>query len=88
MEDYLVTTFYVTAVITTGIYFFDEIVNTCSNYLLYKPGIGKLYMKKNPKTRKKNVYVDTERDSFKLQYYKLPSLDTDIAFFFEKNVKK
>lgn len=86
MEDYLVTTFCVGALVTTGVYFFDSIVNVTMNYLMYSPGTGKIYMKKHPKSRKKIVYANTELEPFKLQYYKLPSLDTDIGFFFDKNV--
>jgi hypothetical protein len=86
MEDYLVTTFCVSALITTGIYFFDDITNVAMNYLLHSPGVGRIYMKKNPKSRKKVVYACTEIQPFKLQYYKLPSIDTDISLFFDKNL--
>lgn len=86
MEDYLVTTFCVSALITTGIYFFDDITSVAMNYLLHRPGIGRIYMKKNPRSRKKVVYTCTEIQPFKLQYYKLPSIDTDIGLFFDKNL--
>ena len=88
MEDYLITTFCATVLISTGIYYFDDITNVAMKYLFHTPGVGQIYMKKNPKTRKKVVYVRTEYDSFKLQYYKLPSLDTDVALFFDKNLIK
>ena len=85
MEDYYVSTFFASAFITVGIYYFEELSSIALKYTMHSPGIGRIYMKKNPKTRKKVVYTETEKGGLKLQYYKLPSLDTDVCLFFDKN---
>ena len=86
MEDYYVGTFFASALITTGIYFFEEWSSVALKYVMHRPGVGRIYMKKNPKTRKKCVYIDSDMGGLKLQYYKLPSLDTDVCLFFDKNM--
>ena len=86
MEDYYISTFFASALITVGIYYFEELSSLALKYAMHSPGVGRIYMKKNLKTRRKVVYAETEKGGLKLQYYKLPSLDTDVCLFFDKNM--
>ena len=51
MEDYYVSTFFASAFITVGIYYFEELSSIALKYAMHSPGVGRIYMKKNPKTR-------------------------------------
>jgi len=59
-------------------YFFT---NYFINYLCYKPGVGNICMKNYPSEKFTKYCVEVEDFELKLNYIKLPSLDTNVYFF-------
>lgn len=87
-EDYLVKKAYYSTVFgvsfTAAYLVFTRlpaIVNYAIDSLMYSPGEGKIYSVMNPLTKRKQVYIKTPGDHFRLNFIKTPSLDMSVHLF-------
>lgn len=56
------------------------------NILTLKPGVGKIYSRTHPKTKKKILLVNTDLGKIRIPFVKLPSLDSEIYFFEDESI--
>ena len=89
MFSYIIqSTVFVSAIFVTGLIAKNILPITIYlwDFINLPHGTGRVYSRKNRKTKKKKIYVNTSHGKINLQYIKLPNPDTEIYFLKTKDI--